>query len=210
MFKDIKSLYFIKLLFLYIDERQKLKIAKYNKSLQKSINISIMNYKFFTRKYLIYESNGIGKEYSGYDDILIYEGEYLNGRRYGKGKEYDSFGGELIYEGEYLNGRRNGKEKEYYYNGKLEFEGEYLNGQKNGKGKKYYYNGKLEFEGEYLDDKEWIGIRYDEKGNIIYKLDKGIIGKMKEYGKNNLLLFDGEYLNGEKTEKEKNIMMMVN
>ena len=27
--------------------------------------------------YGIYESNGIGKEYNGYDDKLIFEGEYL-------------------------------------------------------------------------------------------------------------------------------------
>ena len=35
MFRNIKSLYFIKLLFVYLDERQKLKIVKYNKSLKK-------------------------------------------------------------------------------------------------------------------------------------------------------------------------------
>jgi len=33
----------------------------------------------------------------------------------------------IIFEGEYLNGKRNGKGKEYYNNGKLQFEGEYLN-----------------------------------------------------------------------------------
>ena len=37
----------------------------------------------------------------------------------------------IIFEGEYLNGKRNGKGKEYnYYNGKLEYEGEYLNGNR--------------------------------------------------------------------------------
>ena len=34
----------------------------------------------------------------------------------------------LIFEGEYLNGKKHGKGKEYYYNGKLKFEGEFLNG----------------------------------------------------------------------------------
>ena len=43
-------------------------------------------------------------------NILIFEGEYLNGEKNGKGKEYDS-DGILIYEGEYLNGERNGKRK---------------------------------------------------------------------------------------------------
>ena len=44
---------------------------------------------------------------------MIFEGEYLNGKRNGKGKEYDYYGN-LIFEGEYLNGKRwNGKGKEY-------------------------------------------------------------------------------------------------
>ena len=88
MLKNIKSLYFIKFIFVYVDEKQKLKIVKSNKRLQKNIGISIINYKFFTGKYIIYESNRIGKEYYGYDNILIFEGEYLNGKRNGKGKEY--------------------------------------------------------------------------------------------------------------------------
>ena len=40
----------------------------------------------------------------------------------------------LIFEGEYLNGKKNGKWKEYWHN-RLNFEGEYLNGERNGKGK---------------------------------------------------------------------------
>ena len=44
-----------------------------------------------------------------------------------KEKKYD-YVSNVIYEGEYLNGKRNGKGKEYYLNGKLKFEGEYLNG----------------------------------------------------------------------------------
>ena len=86
MLKNIKSIYFIKFIFAHVDEKQKLKIVKCNKSLQKNIDISIINYKLFTGKYIIYESNRIGKEYFGYDDILIFEGEYLNGKRNGKGK----------------------------------------------------------------------------------------------------------------------------
>ena len=54
MLKDIKSSYFIKLIFVYEDERQKLKLVKYNKNLQKNIDISIINFKFFSGKYIIY------------------------------------------------------------------------------------------------------------------------------------------------------------
>ena len=70
---------------------------------------------------------------------MIYEGEYLNGER--NGKEYDN-GGNLIFEGEFIKGKRfNGKEKEYDYRCKLIFEGEYLTGKRNGIGKKYFKNG---------------------------------------------------------------------
>ena len=37
---------------------------------------------------------------------------------------------ELIFEGDYINGKRNGKGKEYNYYDKLEFEGEYLNAKR--------------------------------------------------------------------------------
>ena len=60
---------------------------------------------------------------------LIYEGEYLNGKRNGKGKEYENLNGVLIYEGEYLNGERHGKGKEYSFNdGSFWGEVKYLNG----------------------------------------------------------------------------------
>ena len=98
--------------------------------------------------------NGKVKEY-GYYDKLIYEGDYLNGKRHGKGKEYRD-NGKLRFESEYLNGLRNGKGKEYNSEGKLEYEGEYLNGQRNGKGKEYdYWSCKLRFEGEYKWTKKW-------------------------------------------------------
>ena len=71
----------------------------------------------------------------------------------------------MIFEGEYLNGKRNGKGKEYYFsNGKLKFEGEYLNGERNGNGKEYNYNCKLEFEGEYINGKRWNGKGFKKNG----------------------------------------------
>ena len=54
-----------------------------------------------------------------------------------KGKEYHGYNDHLLFEGEYLKGERNGEGKEYYYDGNLKFEGEYLCGEKNGKGKEY-------------------------------------------------------------------------
>ena len=100
MLRDIKSSFFIQKLFLHLDEKQKLKVVKINKGLQKQINIDILNYKYFTERYIIYGLNGTGKEYYAYNDELIYEGEYLNGKKNGKGKEY--FSCNLSFEGEYL------------------------------------------------------------------------------------------------------------
>ena len=61
MLKNIKSDFFNKILFSYIDEGPKLKLIKCNKSLQNILNKSIINYKYFSRKYIIYESNGFEK-----------------------------------------------------------------------------------------------------------------------------------------------------
>ena len=86
----------------------------------------------------------------GYDEKgnLIYE--LINGN--GKIKEYNYDFNQIIFEGEYLNGKRNGKGREYNDEGQLIYEGEFLNGKRNGKGKEYE-NGQLIFEGEFLDDK---------------------------------------------------------
>ena len=43
--------------------------------------------------------------------ILLFEGEYLNGKRNGKGKYFNPWNGKLNFEGEYVNGKRNGKGK---------------------------------------------------------------------------------------------------
>ena len=118
MLNNIKSTYFIKKLFLFLDDGIKLKSIKYNKKLQKILDINLINYRRYANTYIIYEDDKIGKEYNSYNDDLIFEGEYLNGKRNGKGKEYDNEGN-LIFEGEYLNGKRNGKEKKYNYDGQL-------------------------------------------------------------------------------------------
>ena len=56
---------------------------------------------------IIYElknGNGKVKEYN-WNDKLLFEGEYLNGKKNGKGKEYD-YAGKLIFKGQYLNGKK--------------------------------------------------------------------------------------------------------
>ena len=203
MLKNIKSIYFIQRIFSHVDEGRKLKLIKYNISLQKNMNISLINYKHFTGKYLIYESNGIGKEYDGFSNLLLFEGEYLNGERNGKGKEYYKMHKSIVeFEGEYKNGKRNGKGKEYDWDGKLEFEGEYLNGRRNGKGKEYLMDGQLYFEGEYLKDYKLFGIQYDTKNNILYNSNK-MDRIVKEYNFHNKIIFEGEHKDGKRNGKGK-------
>ena len=173
LIENIKSIYFIKILFSHMNEKTKLKILKYNKNLQETMEIKLINYKFYSGRYIIYDINGKGREYSGDKDKLIFEGDYLNGKRNGKGKEYYN-NGELFYEGEYLNGKKNGKGKEYNYDGILIFEGEYLNGKRNGKGKKYL-NGKIEFETEYLNGINLTNKVYDKNGKL-YEISKNMKG----------------------------------
>jgi len=221
LLKNVKSKYIVNIFFSFINERIKLKIVKHNKHLQDIINIKLINYEFLSGRYIIYDNNGIVKEYYGNNDYLIFEGEYLNGLRNGKGKEYN-YEGKLKFEGEYLNGNKwngkgydgsnnvvyelkNGKGyvKEYYSDGILSFEGEYLNGLRNGKGKEYNYEGILEFEGEYFNENKWNGKGYEGFGenNIVYELKNGK-GYIKEYN-SGILSFEGEYLYGERNGKGK-------
>ena len=108
---------------------------------------------------MVINGNGKVKEYQ-FDGKIMYK---LNNNI--NGKEYDDYSGKLIFEGEYLNGKRHGKGKEYYTNGNTGFEGEYINGKRHGKGKEYYIIKKLEFEGVYLNGKDMAKER-----NIAYSI----------------------------------------
>ncbi|MBQ8692108.1 MAG: hypothetical protein IJ520_03085, partial [Synergistaceae bacterium] len=98
MLKKIKSFYFIKLIYTFVDEAQKLKLVKYNKSMQKNLNVNIINYMHFKGRYIIYgQSNGEGKEYA--TSGLYFVGNYLNGKRHGKGVMINC--SQKIFEGEF-------------------------------------------------------------------------------------------------------------
>ena len=96
MLKKIKSSFFLKILFSYVNLKQKFEILKHNKSLQNAININNRHYQLFSGRYIIYEENGEVKEYEGNTDDLVFEGEYLNGKKNGKGKEYFEYGNHMI------------------------------------------------------------------------------------------------------------------
>ena len=80
-YKDIKSSYIKKRIFSFLDEKEKLIIIIYNKELQKILEVNINEYKKKSVKYIIGERNGISREYITNSNILIFEGEYLNGNK---------------------------------------------------------------------------------------------------------------------------------
>ena len=51
---NIKSIFFSRVLFYHLKEKINLKIIKYNKNLQNKIDIKLINYKFYSGKYIIY------------------------------------------------------------------------------------------------------------------------------------------------------------
>ena len=103
--EEIKSLYIIKEVLSFVNIKRKLNMLIYNKHLQNKIEINIEDYKKISGKYKISEKNGFGKEYKLGTNILIFEGEYLNGKRNGKGKKYN-YDGKLIFEGDFVNEKR--------------------------------------------------------------------------------------------------------
>ena len=84
--KSVKSLKIRKYIFSFLYEKKKLKMIINNKSYQNDFKIDIDNYKKLSGKYIIGERNGIGKEYISNAEILIFEGNYMNGIKNGKGK----------------------------------------------------------------------------------------------------------------------------
>ena len=217
MLDNIKSYYFIKLIFLHLEEEIKLEIIRYNKNLQDKLDIGFINYKTFSDNYIIFESENKIKEYNDKNDKLIYKGNFSKGNKNGKGKEFD-YKGNLIFEGDYFNGKRwNGKiffENKIYeikngkgtiqeynsFNNNI-FEGEYLYGKRNGKGKEYNPFGKLIFEGEYLNGKKWNGKAHFLNKTYEIKNGKGFIKEYDYY--DDEIIFSGEYLNGRKNGKGK-------
>ena len=68
---------------------------------------------------------------------ILYEGDFINGKREGFGKFIDKNGDWYI--GQWLNGQKHGEGKIYYSNGNLLYEGDFVKGKKEGKGKYIYY-----------------------------------------------------------------------
>ena len=106
----------------------------YNNGYLKFEGIYLYNYRLRGKLYIkgkleyegdyLYDQKCNGKGYDENGNIIY---ELNNGN--GKVKEYN-YNGNILFDGEYLNGKKNGKGKEYDDHGIIYFYGEYLNGQK--------------------------------------------------------------------------------
>ena len=125
-----------------------------------------------------YKPNGKGNLYKykklKNKKIIIYSGDFVDGKYEGNGILYYDFKNNSYYEGEFENDKRHGKGK-YYYNNKLVYEGDFSEDKYHGKGKIYYEDGRT-YEGEFTN-----GIRNGE----------GV-----EYGSNKKIIDEGEFENG--------------
>ena len=192
---NIKSIYIIKTIFYTLNRSIFLNFINYNKKIQNKLCINIEDYKNLGNRTKIIENNGLGKEYKLNTDILIFEGEYLHGKKNGKGKEFYE-NGQIKFEGEYLNGKiLNGKG--YDDKGNL-----VLVIDKNGNGIEFYKNGKMQFEGKYYNGKRWNGKVYNYRGKEVCELKYGT-GVITEYGYNGQKLYEGNYINGKRNGKGK-------
>ena len=52
MLKNVKTSYFLRIIFSCIEEKRKLELIKYNKFLQENLNISLINYKYLSQRYI--------------------------------------------------------------------------------------------------------------------------------------------------------------
>ena len=84
--KTIKSQYILLKVLSFLEEKPKLNMIIYNKKLQKKININIEYYKKISKKYKIEGITGKGKEYDIDTNRLLFEGEYLDGKKMEKEK----------------------------------------------------------------------------------------------------------------------------
>ena len=99
LYKSVKSLNILKHILSFLYKNKKLDLITYNKNMQYKLGINIEYYKEISGRYKMIDTNGKGKEYELITNILLFEGEYKNGKRNGKGIElYEN--GKIKFEGE--------------------------------------------------------------------------------------------------------------
>jgi len=85
-YRHIKFSYIIKKVLSFLNEKQKMNMILYNNELQKICLFDIQDYKKISGKYKIGEKYGKGREFIKDTNRLIFEGEYINGKKIEKEK----------------------------------------------------------------------------------------------------------------------------
>ena len=130
---------------------------------------------------ILYEGNFINGKFEGYgkyirEDGIKYIGQWKNGLSYGKGTMYYS-NGYVKYKGDWVNNKYEGNGKEFEQNGNY-YIGQFKNGLANGKGTEYYQNGNIRYEGD------WVNNKPEGKGKFIWEDGYYYIGQMKNGSRN--------------------------
>jgi hypothetical protein len=130
--------------------------------------------------------NGKGK--CIFEDGLLYEGSWVNGKREGKGKM--TFPNHDYYEGEWKNDAPNGKGKHYL--GGEHYEGDFVEGNRHGKGTYKWIQKQIKYVGEFKNNsKDGFGKYYE--GDTIYE---GGWKNDTRYGKGKIILTEGSSISG--------------
>ena len=193
MIDRIKSKYIVEYIFSFLTENDKLDLIRYNKILMNKLSININDYKKLSDSIISTDENGISKLHLLKNNLLLFEGKYINGKREGKGKSYQLILSEQTIEGKYkifhkFEGHKEEynfgnfmfkdeqnegfiiiKDNKYIYERKLDYIGEYLNGKRHGYGKEYDEDGVLWFEGLYEFNKRKKGKEYFDEENVLFE-----------------------------------------
>ena len=144
------------------------------------------------------------------NDMLVYSGKWLNGKRHGKGNFFKN--GDLVFEGEWKDDKPNGEGKYLNSNGDILYKGLWKNGYyeiekgiwlyyEDGKKYELYENGTKKYEGEWKNGKlNGIGCYYRKNGTKKYEGEwkNGILeGKAIHYYQNGKKKYEGYYHNNE-------------
>jgi len=142
-------------------------------------------------KYIEEKKDSIWKFYSEFDNVVVSEEFYKDGKKEGVSTTFYPDG--IVAErATWKNGIRSGLWEQYYTDGKLKLKCAFLDDEKDGQLKTYHMSGRIWLTGQY--------IKGDADGTWTYITDKGEIEK-KEYFDKGRLVRTEEFIKKETKEK---------
>lgn len=142
-------------------------------------------------KYIDQKKDSTWKFFSEYENVVISEEFYKDGKKEGVSTTFYPDG--IVAErATWKNGVRSGLWEQYYTDGKLKLKCAFLDDEKDGQLKTYHMSGRIWLTGQY--------IKGDADGTWVYMTDKGEIEK-KEYFDKGRLVKTEEFIKKESKEK---------